>query len=127
MIGWSLGGLYARVLAHRVPQHIAMVVTVASPFSGDRHANNAWRVYEAINDHTVDAPPFAEDWSAKPPVTTLAVWSGIDGIVAPACARGQPDEADATLRIDAPHFALGTSRRCIERIIAEVAALKERA
>ena len=34
LVGWSLGGLYARVLAHRVPEHLAMVVTVASPFAG---------------------------------------------------------------------------------------------
>lgn len=121
LIGWSLGGLYARVLAHRCAEHVDMVVTVASPFSGSRRANRAWKVYEALNDHTVDNPPFAEDISAKPPVPTIAVWSAIDGIVAPECCCGRKGEADHTLQIDAPHFALGTSARCIEMILAKMA------
>ncbi|WP_340587569.1 YqiA/YcfP family alpha/beta fold hydrolase [Erythrobacter alti] len=121
LIGWSLGGLYARVLGHRCAQHLDMVVTVASPFSGDRHANNAWRIYEALNDHTVDDPPFSEDMSAKPPVPTIAVWSAVDGVIAPECTRGRDGEADYTLRIDAPHFALGTSRAAIDKLLAKIA------
>ncbi|GAA5057502.1 alpha/beta hydrolase [Erythrobacter westpacificensis] len=123
LVGWSLGGLYARVLAHRAPEYVGMVVTVASPFSGDRHANVAWKLYEAINDHTVDNPPFAEQVSAKPPVPTLAVWSACDGIVSPHCSRGRDEEADETLRIDAQHFALGTSAAAIEKILAKMAEM----
>lgn len=121
VIGWSLGGLYARVLGHRAPDCIDMVVTVASPFSGDRHANRAWKLYEAINDHTVDNPPFAEEMSRKPPVPTVAVWSPIDGVVAPECTRGVDGEADYTLRVDASHFTLGTSRTAIDQIIETIA------
>ncbi len=121
LIGWSLGGLYARVLAHRCAEHVDMVVTVASPFSGDRRANRAWKLYEAINDHTVDNPPFGEDIAAKPPVPTIAIWSATDGIVAPECCCGREGETDYTLRIDAPHFTLGTSAACIEKILAKMA------
>ncbi|MWV27894.1 alpha/beta fold hydrolase [Aurantiacibacter rhizosphaerae] len=121
LIGWSLGGLYARVLAHRCAEDVDMVVTVASPFSGDRHANRAWKLYEAINDHTVDNPPFPELVSAKPPVPTIAVWSATDGIVSPQSSRGKEGEADHTLRIDAPHFTLGTSSTCIDKILAKMA------
>ena len=121
LIGWSLGGLYARVLAQRCATDIDMVVTVASPFSGDRHANHAWKLYEAINNHTVDNPPFDEDVSTKPPVPTIAIWSATDGIVAPQCCRGKEGETDHTLRIDAPHFAIGTSATCIEKILAKMA------
>lgn len=117
LIGWSLGGVYARVLAKRMPQHTELVMTVASPFSGDRRANRAWRLYEWINDHTVDATPFEEDLAGRPEVPTIAVWSGVDGVVAPACALGQPDEADVRIRLDAQHFALGSSRPCIVRVI----------
>lgn len=121
LMGWSLGGLYARVLAHRVPDHLDMVVTVASPFSGDRHANAAWKLYEALNDHTVDNPPFEEDLEVKPPVPTIAIWSAVDGIVAPECACGRDHESDHRLRIDATHFTIGTSRACIEKILGKIA------
>lgn len=122
VIGWSLGGLYARVLAQRVPDAVELVMTVASPFSGDRHANRAWRLYELINDHTVDAPPFRENPATKPPVPTIAVWSAVDGVVSPACSKGTDAEADYRVRVDAPHFALGSSPDCVARIIDILAA-----
>ena len=51
-------------------------------------ANNAWRVYEALNDHKVDAPPLPDDPAITPPVPTIALWSRNDGVIAPASARG---------------------------------------
>ncbi len=120
LLGWSLGGLYARVLAQRHPEQVAMVVTLGTPFSGDRHANNAWRVYEAINDHSVDAPPLSDDPSVKPAMHTVAVWSRKDGVIAPECARGTPEERDAEVEVPFRHFALGSSRRAISTITAIV-------
>jgi pimeloyl-ACP methyl ester carboxylesterase len=117
LIGWSLGGLYARVLAQRMPRETELVMTIASPFSSDRRANRAWRLYELINDHRVDAPPFAEDPATKPEVRTIAVWSAVDGVVAPECTMGREHEADHRVRVDAQHFALGSSARSISRII----------
>ena len=120
LVGWSLGGLYARVLAHRLPELVSLVVTVGTPFSGNRRDNNGWRIYELINDHTVDDPPFPEDFSIKPPVPTIAIWSQIDGVVAPHSARGQEGESDLQIEVNAQHFALGTSRPCIERVIEAI-------
>ncbi len=120
VVGWSLGGLYARILGQRVPEHVASVITVGSPFSGGRRDNAGWRYYELINDHTVDDPPFAEDFSIKPPVPTVAIWSAIDGIVAPHSARGLDSESDLRLQVDKQHFALGTSRRAIEQVITAI-------
>ena len=41
LVGWSLGGIYAREVARLVPEHVLGVVTMGSPFSGNHHANNA--------------------------------------------------------------------------------------
>ena len=117
VMGWSLGGLYARLLALRMPEAVELVITVASPFSGDRRANRAWRLYELINDHSVDHPPFPEDPARKPHVQTIAVWSGVDGVVSPSCTKGQEGEADYRIRVDAQHFALGSSAGSVARII----------
>lgn len=121
LIGWSMGGLYARVLAQRIPHMLAMVITIAAPFSGDRRANRAWRFYEFINDHPVDNPPFDDDPSIKPKVPTVAIWSPVDGVVAPECARGTADERDLAVEVNAPHFALGSTPDCIEEVIAAIA------
>lgn len=120
LVGWSLGGIYARALAQRHPDLVELVMTLGTPFSGDRRANNAWRVYEAINDHPVDAVPLPDDPAVKPPVPTIALWSRKDGVIAPASARGLPQERDAEGEITFRHFQMGSSRPAIERIVREL-------
>lgn len=120
LVGWSLGGLYSRVLAQRHPDLVELVMTLGTPFSGDRRANNAWRLYEALNDHTVDTPPVPDDPSVKPPVPTIALWSRSDGVIAPASARGLPHERDAAIEVPFTHLALAASRPAINRVIAEL-------
>ncbi|WP_298193733.1 alpha/beta hydrolase [Novosphingobium sp.] len=117
LIGWSLGGLYARVLAQRHPDACRLVMTLGSPFSGDRRANNAWRVYEALNDHKVDAPPFAEDPGEKPPVRTIALWSRRDGIVAPQCAQGEAGQADRVVELPCKHFEMASARGAVRAVL----------
>lgn len=117
LVGWSLGGMYARALAHAVPNDIAMVMSLGSPFSGPRTANRAWRLYNLVNDHSVDSPPIAIDVSRKPPVLTVAAWSRRDGIVSAASAQGFAEESDETLELLGSHIDLGTSRRCVRSII----------
>lgn len=117
LIGWSLGGLYARVLALRHPDACRLVVTLGSPFSGDRRANNAWRAYEALNDHKVDAPPFPEDPAVKPAVRTIAVWSRRDGIVAPACAAGEAGQADRVVEVPFKHFEMASASGAVRAVL----------
>jgi pimeloyl-ACP methyl ester carboxylesterase len=117
LIGISLGGLYARVLAQRNPDKVGLVITLGTPFSGDRRANNAWRVYEAINDHSVDNPPLPDDPSAKPEAFTIAIWSPHDGVIAPACSRGIEGERDLAIEVPERHFEFSASRRSINRVL----------
>lgn len=117
LIGWSLGGMFARVLAQRHPDACRLVMTLGSPFSGDRRANNAWRVYEALNDHTVDAPPFAEDPGEKPPVRTVAVWSRRDGIVAPRSAAGEAGQADRVVEVPFKHFEMASASGAVRAVL----------
>jgi len=125
LVGWSLGGVYARELAREVPEMIRAVVTLGSPFSGDPHMNNVWRLYEWIAGHKVDDPPVLHS-PAKPPVPTLAIWSRNDGIIAPRAARGLEEERDKQVEIGCSHMAFGISRKAGQRIVREIAQfLKE--
>lgn len=124
VVGWSLGGVYARELARAVPHRVRAVVTLGSPFSGDPKANNVWRLYEAIAGHKVDDPPLARI-AAKPPVPALAIWSRRDGIVAPAAARGLPGESDRAVEFDCNHMSFGVSRRVLKGVVAEIGRFVE--
>lgn len=122
LIGWSLGGLFAREMAKQRPDMVRSVITLGSPFSGNPRANNAWRIYEFLNDHRVDNPPIAENLADKPPVPTIAVWSPRDGIVAPASARGLPGESDLQVELRERHLALARAPagiRLIGRLLAD--------
>jgi pimeloyl-ACP methyl ester carboxylesterase len=118
LVGWSLGGIYAREAAKKRPDLVSRVVTMGSPFSGDPHSNNVWRLYELVAGHKVDAPPIDADLRQKPPVPTLAIWSRRDGIVAPACARGEDSESDCQIELDCGHMGFAVSSAAYPKIVA---------
>jgi hypothetical protein len=117
LVGWSLGGLYARELAKRRPDKVSIVVTLGTPFSQGLRANNAWKLYEAINDHDVDHPPVPIVPSVKPPVPTVAIWSPRDGIVAPASAAGEDGEADRRIELACRHNEMVSDPAALRAIV----------
>jgi pimeloyl-ACP methyl ester carboxylesterase len=116
LVGWSLGGIFAREVAKQRPDLVGRVVTLGSPFAGDPRANNVWRLYELVSRHPVDQPPLNVDLAAKPPVHTIACWSRRDGIVAPACARGFEGQSDRQVELDCSHMGFATSSRAFRGI-----------
>jgi pimeloyl-ACP methyl ester carboxylesterase len=119
LVGWSLGGVYARELARAAPNQVRAVVTLGSPFSGDPHQNNVWRLYEWIAKHKVDDPPIPRI-TDKPPVPQLALWSRRDGIVAVRSARGLDHERDEEVELDCAHMAFGVSARAARKVVREI-------
>lgn len=119
LVGWSLGGVFARELARAVPEKVRAVATLGAPFSGDPHLNNVWRLYEWLAGHPVDDPPIARI-EEKPPVPTLAIWSHRDGIVAAEAARGRTGERDKAVEVDSGHMAFGVSRRATRLAVREI-------
>jgi hypothetical protein len=124
LVGWSLGGLYARELARAAPDRIRAVVTLGAPFSGDPRQNNVWRLYERIAGHSVDDPPIPRI-TDKPPVPTLAIWSRRDGIVAVRSARGLEHERDRAVELDSTHMAFGVSSRVARDVVREIGVFLE--
>jgi pimeloyl-ACP methyl ester carboxylesterase len=120
LIGWSLGGLYARELAKRQPHSVAKVITMGSPFSGSPRANNVWRAYQFITGHSVDTPPVEADLSAKPPVETIALWSANDGVIAPRCAAGRAGERDRATALRCTHMGFTYDPQVIAALLDEL-------
>jgi len=119
VVGWSLGGLFAREVARACPERVLAVVTLGSPFSGDPKQNNVWRVYEMVAGHKVDDPPLPRI-TDKPPVPQLALWSRRDGLIAPRAARGLDHERDEEVELDCTHMAFGVSARAAANVVFEV-------
>ena len=80
LVGWSLGGVYARLLANRAPEKIRQVITLGSPFNHHPRATNSWRLFNALAEQSVDDidPDLMEQVRATPPVpTTLRSWQRV--------------------------------------------------
>ena len=122
MIGWSLGGLYAREIAKRHPDAVAKVITMGSPFSGSPYDNNVWRIYHLVTGHAVDEPPVEADLPVKPPVETIALWSPRDGIVSPRASCGRPGERDRAIALRCTHVGFPSSPECIRAVLKELDA-----
>lgn len=120
LVGWSLGGVFARELAKRHPDKVAKVITLGSPFSGHPRANNGWRAYHLVAGHRVEEPPIECAVNMKPPVETVALWSPRDGIVHPRCARGRPGERDRAIALRCTHMGFVRSREAIQAVLTEL-------
>ena len=120
LVGWSLGGLYARELARAAPDRVRAVVTMGSPVWGDRRRyTSVWRLYELIARHPVDNPPIP-DHEEKPPVPTLALLSSDDGIVAAPSARGTDATRDSAIELDTTHMGFAMSPKTTRAAVREI-------
>lgn len=95
LIGWSLGGLYAVALAHRLPQWVSQVVTLGTPY-GDPRGTALYSIMGGLYDREVDEEGLAR-WVAHTyrggplRVPVLALYSESDGIVGAGIAKCQAD------------------------------------
>jgi pimeloyl-ACP methyl ester carboxylesterase len=109
LVGWSLGGVYARQLAKMEPDRVRTVITLGSPFGGQPTATNAWRIYEIVSGKRAadsDAT-FGGALSDPPPVPSTAIYSRTDGICAYQICMEQPSAKTENIEVQGSHCGLG--------------------
>jgi pimeloyl-ACP methyl ester carboxylesterase len=111
MVGWSLGGIYAREMARRHPQQVRQVITLGSPFAiTDPRQSRADGVYRRHSNRHADAGrvPTWEEIAQPISVPSTAVYSRSDGITAwQACV--EPETAlHENVEVRCAHLGFGT-------------------
>jgi pimeloyl-ACP methyl ester carboxylesterase len=111
LVGWSLGGIYARDLALRAPDMVRYVVSLGSPFSGDVRATNATRLYEAMSGETVgEDSELRKAIAGDLPMPTTSIYSRTDGIVNWRTCLLRPSAAAENVEVYlASHVGLGVN------------------
>ncbi|NYG05857.1 pimeloyl-ACP methyl ester carboxylesterase [Phycicoccus badiiscoriae] len=111
VIGWSLGGIFARALAVRSPELVRQVITLGSPYastvSGQTHADAAYRMLS--RRHAGDAAGRGPDVTTPLTVPTTSVYSRMDGIVSWRVCREDVGERRESIAVPASHLGFGHS------------------
>jgi dienelactone hydrolase len=111
IVGWSLGGVYARDLALQAPDMVRYVVTLGSPFANDVRATNATRLYEALSGEPVeDNSELRKAIAGDLPVPTTSIYSRSDGIVNWRTCLVRPSATAENIEVHlASHVGLGVN------------------
>jgi len=113
LIGWSLGGIYARQLAKHNPYIIRQVIVMGSPIKGVKEANNAIWMYELLKksklvSDTLD-PELLKDFPLPAPVPTTAIYSKEDGVVPWELCLEDEDDWHQNIQVRGSHLGLGVN------------------
>lgn len=113
LVGWSLGGIYARLLAHQLPGHVRQVVTLGSPFNVTAAEQEAvsgavGRLYERMNPNQADDPLLRhqETWRRAPPVPSTAIYSEGDGVAHWSFCVDEESEQTENLQVPGSHLGM---------------------
>jgi pimeloyl-ACP methyl ester carboxylesterase len=111
IVGWSLGGVYARDLALQAPDMVRDVVTLGSPFANDIRATNATRLYEALSGEVVeDNAELRTAIAGDLPVPATSIYSRTDGIVNWRTCLLRPSDIAENIEVHlASHVGLGVN------------------
>lgn len=107
LIGWSLGGIFARELARRMPDSIRQVITLGSPIQDSAHTTIAplYRLFRPGAERTVD-PRQQARLAEPPPVPCSAIYTRSDGVV-PWEASLEPERPHTrNIEVRGSHFGL---------------------
>jgi hypothetical protein len=109
LIGWSLGGIYARQLAKAMPDAVRSVITLGTPFNGSPQSTNAWRLFELASGKRADSVHrfLNQPVEGAPPVPTTSIYSRTDGVCAWQVCREDPAPNRESIEVQGSHTGLG--------------------
>lgn len=114
LVGWSLGGVFARELAKMVPDKVRLVISLGSPISDDRNHTNARRLFEWLNGE--EPEPVKQGMftglDVAPPVPTTSILTKTDGVVGwrgSVQAKSDPAAQTENIEVLASHCGLGVN------------------
>jgi predicted alpha/beta hydrolase family esterase len=125
LVGWSLGGIFAREIAKRAPDAVRTVITLGTPFASLGGGNHAGTMYKLLNG---DTSRLTREMQARlracPPVPTTSIYSKSDGIVSwRGCIEKRSPQAES-VEVDASHLGM-VSHPQVLRIVADRLAQRE--
>ncbi|WP_345541345.1 esterase/lipase family protein [Variovorax defluvii] len=107
LVGWSLGGVFARMLASKAPGAVRSVITLGSPLRGNSKATRAAKAYELLSGQPADDPARQRWVKATPRVPTTSIFSRSDAIVSWHSSFEKETPSSENIEVEASHLGLG--------------------
>ncbi|GAB3287335.1 alpha/beta hydrolase [Parahaliea aestuarii] len=105
LVGWSLGGVYARILAQTHPQHLRSVITLGSPLRYP-HQSSADSLYRQASGQ-FEHPEHLMEIDAAPGIPATSIHSRLDGIVNWRACLSEESATSENIRVYGSHCGLG--------------------
>ncbi len=123
LIGWSLGGFFARWLAHEFPDEVRLVITLGTPMrittEDEPGLTRVGHVYHALRPlHTEEFDRLPHEHYRRPlPVPATAIYSRTDGVVPwRACLEVEGPRSE-NVEVVASHCGLGFAHEAVSVIL----------
>ena len=111
LVGWSLGGVFARELARKHPEWVRSVISMGSPIGHDPNGAITAGIYQLISGNSFYDPEFMERVEIAsqpvPKVPCTAIYSKSDGIVSWKIARELESNIAENIEVKSAHSGLG--------------------
>lgn len=112
LIGWSLGGLYAREIGKLMAPRIRQVITIGTPFNAQAdHTNVGWLFRLLSGSPSTMDPALSRRLRTPPPQRTTSIYSRSDGVVAwQTCRHDKQSDLVHDIEVSGSHIGLGWNR-----------------
>jgi alpha-beta hydrolase superfamily lysophospholipase len=112
LIGWSLGGLYAREIGKLMAPRIRQVITIATPFNAQAdHTHVGWLFRLLSGTSSALDPALTRRLRTPPPLRTTSIYSRSDGVVAwQTCRHGRQSSLVHDIEVGGSHLGMGWNR-----------------
>ena len=110
IVGWSLGGVYARGLAREVPASVRQVITLGSPFRFlERTVRSSAPLQDAVGDadHSAEIADLTRRDLTHLRVPSTAIYSRTDGVVPWRACVDRPGPQRENVEVRGSHVGLG--------------------
>ena len=125
LVGWSLGGIYARELAREHPEQVRQVITLGSPFghSDPRRSRAEGAYFRRRHLHSANGRMPTREQVARPiDVPSTAVYSRHDGIVSWRNCIEEETELHRNIEVRCSHLGYGVDPATLWAIADRLAA-----
>ena len=110
LIGWSLGGIFAREFARNNPDMVRNVVSLGSPIAGPQHVTLIGPIYQFLNGKfDPDLLQKIENLKKPLPVPSSVIYSKNDGIMHWHGARQAVGDLSENIHVPASHLGMGSN------------------